>query len=85
MISVQFDKEGTWLLEDYTTSYKGKRIGVAAIFGEAQEPRWLGAPRIMQRITNGVFVFTPDASRKEADRIVAGLNNFALKVKKGQR
>ena len=85
MISVEFDKEGTWLLEHYTTSYRGKRIGVAAIFGESQSARWLGAPRITETITNGVFIFTPDASRKEADRIVAGLNNFALKEKEGKR
>ena len=27
--------------------------------------RWLGAPRMEQRITDGTFVFTPDASREE--------------------
>jgi preprotein translocase subunit SecD len=84
-LSVKFDTEGSWIIEQYTTANKGKRVGVSAIFGQAQEPRWLGAPRIIQRITNGVFVFTPDASRKEADRLVAGLNNFADKVKKGRK
>lgn len=81
-MSVTFNKKGSWILEQYTTAYKGKRVGVAAVFGERQEPRWLGAPRITHHVTNGVFVFTPDASRKEADRIVAGLNNFAEKAKK---
>jgi len=84
-MSIKFDKEGSWILEQYTTAYRGKRIGVEAIFGETQEPRWLGAPRITQRITNGVFVFTPDASRKEADRAVAGLNNFADKAQKDKK
>jgi hypothetical protein len=59
-------------------------VGVSAIFGEAQQPRWLGAPRITQRVTNGVFVFTPDTSRNESDRLVAGLNNFARELKKGK-
>lgn len=82
-ISVKFDTPGSWILEQYTVSNKGKRIGVSAIFGEAQEPRWLGAPRISQHITNGVFVFTPDISRNDADRLVVGLNNFARDSKKG--
>jgi hypothetical protein len=84
-MSVKFDKEGSWILEQYTTAYKGKRVGVAAIFGEAQQPRWLGAPRITHHVTNGVFVFTPDATRKETDRLVAGLNNFAEQVQKGKK
>ena len=78
-ISVQFDKEGTWLLEQYTTGNKGKRVAIAAEFGEM---RWLGAPVMTQRIGNGLFVFAPDASREEAERIVGGLNNLAKRVQK---
>jgi hypothetical protein len=46
------------------------------------ENRFLGAPLITKRITDGVFVFTPDATREEAERIVAGLNNVIAKLKK---
>ena len=44
------------------------------------EARWLAAPRISQRIKDGVLVFTPDATREEAERIVRGLNNVAIKL-----
>lgn len=71
--------DGVRLLEMYTGSYKGKRIAVFSQFGDA---RWLGAPLITQRITNGGFVFTPDTTREEADRIVRGLNNVAKEIKK---
>jgi hypothetical protein len=36
-----------------------------------------------KRISDGVLVFTPDASREEADRIVLGLNNVAKEAQKG--
>jgi preprotein translocase subunit SecD len=81
-ITVQFDKEGTWLLEQYTTANRGKRVAIAAEFGEM---RWLAAPVMNQRIANGLLVFTPDTSREEAERLVGGLNNFAVKVRKGRR
>jgi preprotein translocase subunit SecD len=79
LIKVQFDKRGSWLLENITASNPGKRI---AIFSQFSEGRWLAAPLISRRIGDGVLVFTPDANRQEADRIVRGLNNVAAKVKK---
>jgi preprotein translocase subunit SecD len=80
-ISVRFDKEGSWILEQYSTANKGKRIAIAAEFGTL---RWLAAPVIQQRIADGMVVFTPDASREEADRIVSGLNRVAELVKSGR-
>lgn len=76
-IQVQFDRRGALLLENITTAYRGSWIGVLATFGES---RWLAAPYIDQRITDGVFTFTPDATREEAERIVNGLNNVAKKL-----
>jgi hypothetical protein len=81
-IMVQFDRRGTWLLEQYTTAHRGRRIGIFSLFGEA---RWLAAPMMNKRISDGVLVFTPDASREEADRIVLGLNNVAKEAQKGNR
>ena len=43
------------------------------------EGRWLAAPRINKRIADGVLVFTPDATREEAEQIALGLNNLAQK------
>jgi len=81
-IAVQFSPEGTITLEHYTTAYKGKQIVVGCEFGQV---RWLAAPVIRQRIADGKFVFTPDASREEAERIVRGLNRVAELVKKGRK
>jgi preprotein translocase subunit SecD len=81
-IAVQFDKEGGWLLEQYTTGHKGRRLAVAAEFGQM---RWLAAPRITGRIADGRLEFTPDATRDEAERIVHGLNRVAELVAKGRK
>ena len=35
------------------------------------------------QIGNGELVFTPDATREECDRIVAGINNVAKRIAKG--
>jgi preprotein translocase subunit SecD len=80
-ISLQFDRRGKLLLEQYSAANRGKRFAVFAQFGEGlKEGRWLGAPVITRNISDGAFTFTPDASREEADEIVLGLNNIAKKV-----
>ena len=81
-IALQFDRRGTWLLEQYTVSGKGRR---AAIFSQFSDTRWLAAPILNRNITDGRFVFTPDATRAEAERIVRGLNNVAKVVKKKKK
>lgn len=82
VIVLQFNAEGTLLLEQYTTAYRGKRAGILAEFGEF---RWLAAPVMQGRIVNGQFVFTPDATRAEAERIVQGVNRVAELVRKGRK
>jgi preprotein translocase subunit SecD len=80
-LRIQFDKSGTSLLEQYTTANRGQRIAVFSQFGpKLREPRWLAAPVISRRISDGVFTFTPDASREECEEIALGLNNVAKKV-----
>jgi len=82
-IKVQFDRRGMWLLEQYTTTHRGRHFAIYSQFGSTtNEARWLGAPRISQRIADGCLTFTPDATRFEADRIVNGLNNVASKLHK---
>jgi hypothetical protein len=71
-IRLEFDRLGTSLLNATTLANPGRRIVVGSQF-PAQ--RWLAAPLIQRRLADGVFVFTPDASREEAERIVRGLNN----------
>jgi hypothetical protein len=81
-IAVQFDKQGGFLLEQYSTGFKGKRMAIAAEFGEM---RWLAAPRMVERIADGRLVFAPDATREEAERIIHGLNVVAEMVAKGRK
>lgn len=73
-IRIKFDSSGTLLLDNVTTSNRGRHLAIFCQFGDA---RWIGAPLITQRISNGVFIFTPDATKEEAERIVRGLNNVA--------
>jgi hypothetical protein len=77
-LMIQFDKHGTLVLDTVTSSYKGSRIAIYSQFGSA---RWLAAPRIIRRISDGNLTFTPDASREEAERIAHGLNNVAKELK----
>jgi hypothetical protein len=82
VIQVQFNDHGTLVLDGISSSNKGKRIAIMSQFGDV---RWLAAPVLSKRITNGVLTFTPDATREEAERIVRGLNNAAEKLKKQHR
>jgi preprotein translocase subunit SecD len=86
-VRIQFDHEGSLLLEQYSMLNPGKHF---AIFSQSASPpdeklnngRWLAAPSISKHITNGVLVFTPDATREESDQIVLGLNNLAKRLEK---
>jgi hypothetical protein len=79
MIRAQFNGHAAMILENVTVSHKGQHIAVQSFFGQT---RWLAAPVINRRIPNGELVFTPDATREEADRIVRGLTNVVKKIKK---
>jgi hypothetical protein len=78
-ISIQFNKQGTFLLEMQTTANKGKHLAISAEFGEM---RWLAAPLITRSLADGKLVFAPDATRAEAERIVSGLNRLAERAQK---
>lgn len=79
-VKLEFDRRGTLLLDQYSSAYRGKRAAILARWD--REVRWLAAPRMDQRITNGVLVFTPDASRAEAERLVLGLNKTVRRLKR---
>jgi len=88
-LEVDFDRRGTWLFEQYTAASRGKHIAIFSQFVEPSqeklnEGRWLAAPLIQVPITNGVFIFTPDATRQEAEAVAQGLNNVAKKLATGK-
>ena len=81
-IIVQLNLQGTRLLEQYSLAARDKR---AAIFSNFEQVRWLAAPKLSRKISDGVLTFTPDCTREEADRIVHGLNNLVKQIKKGNK
>jgi preprotein translocase subunit SecD len=84
VLRIKFDRQGTWLLEQYTSENRGRHFAIFSEFvhgprDKKAEGRWLAAPKISQRITAGVLSFTPDATREEAVNIALGLSNIARK------
>jgi hypothetical protein len=76
-IKVKYDFRGTLVLQSVSSNYPGQRIAISCMFTEG---RWLAAPKITNHMKDGILVFTPDATREEAQRIVRGLNNVAIKL-----
>jgi hypothetical protein len=80
-ISLRFDRRGQWLLEQYTSVNKGRRVVIECAFGpKLKEKRWIAAPVITRHVSDGILTFTPDATREEAEEMVLGLNNVAKKI-----
>jgi hypothetical protein len=83
-IEVHFDESATLMLEQYSASNPGRHFVIFGQWGDKlANGRWLAAPLITRRISNGVLAFTPDISRAEADQLVLGLNNGSAKAHKG--
>jgi hypothetical protein len=80
-IRLVFDEHGKRALDLASASYRGQRVAIFCQFSETKS-RWLAAPRLTTHITNGVLMFTPDATREEAEAIVQGLSKVAAKIQK---
>lgn len=76
-LQIKFDRTGTWLFEEYTTTNPGKHLAIFCAFqlGKKKEARWLGAPIITRRVSDGILQFAPDATREEVEQIARGLTN----------
>jgi preprotein translocase subunit SecD len=82
-IQITFSDQGRWMLEQYTASNQGRRIAILCHWDKKlKETRWIAAPTISRRISNGILTFTPDATREESEKIVLGLNNMAKRSNK---
>jgi preprotein translocase subunit SecD len=85
-LSIRLDRQGSWLLEQYTAANQGRHLAIQTQFVSPEAPehhlnRWLAAPLISGRISDGILLFTPDATHEEAEQIAVGLNNVAKKGK----
>jgi preprotein translocase subunit SecD len=84
-LRLKFGKQGSRLLEQFSTTNRGKRFAIFCRFVSPPDRklnlgRWLAAPRITQHIGDGYLTFTPDATREEAVEIARGLNNVGKKL-----
>jgi len=71
---VKLNPRGQWLLDKHSSLQRGKRMAIFVEFGEKNgKSRWIAAPIISHRISDGTLLFTPDATREEAEELVAGL------------
>jgi hypothetical protein len=84
-VEIQFDESSTLVLEQYSAANPGKHFAILGLWGDKlSTKRWLAAPLVTHRITDGRLSLTMDMSREEADHLVLGLNNVAKANKKGQ-
>jgi hypothetical protein len=85
MIKLEMTSHGKQALEMATVSSNGRRMVVFSQWTmdgvEKPEERWLAAPLIRSPLHDGVMVFSVDSNREEANRIVDGINNVAIKLK----
>jgi len=79
VLSAKFNQQGSRLLEQYSALNSYRRFAIRAQFRQETNvfDRWLAAPVIQGRISNGTLTFTPDATRAECEDIVRGWNNSA--------
>jgi hypothetical protein len=85
-LQIQLNRQGTWLLQNYSASNPGKHYAIFTQFGEkGKKSRWLAAPIFSRVMSNGILQFTPDASREECDEIATGLNNLAKKNESNEK
>jgi preprotein translocase subunit SecD len=82
-LKIKFDENGAWLLEQYSAANPGRHFVIFGQWGEKNtDGRWLAAPLISRRISDGTLAFTPDCSREEADQLVAGINEATKEIRK---
>jgi len=88
-LQLQMDRQGSWLLEQFTAAMRGKHMAIFTQFVSPGEEklnpgRWIAAPMIQNHISDGLITFTPDATRQETDQIALGLNHVAHKLQTGK-
>lgn len=73
-IALKFSPTGKWQLDQYTSLNIGRHYAIFAMFGK--DPvitRWIAAPIISDRISDGMIIFTPDCTREEAEEFIREL------------
>ena len=83
-MQVQYDQHGTFVLDAISAQYRSRRMIVFSQLSveKTVTSHWLAAPLIGERILDGQILFTPNATREEADQIALGVNNLVKKAKR---
>ena len=87
-ISATCTLHGRLVLEMTSVSRTGRHLAIVSTWESAKdktETRWIAAPVLKGAIREGVLTFVPDCSREEAEHIVRGLNNVAIKLKNQEK
>lgn len=71
-MSIEYNRPGRWLLEEYSTACRGKRAAVLVTMDDLT--RYVAAPVMNKHIGDGVLTFTPDLTRQEAEDLARRLN-----------
>jgi preprotein translocase subunit SecD len=79
-VQVRFNGMGARILEGYSSAAIGRHFLIMTEIDE--EVRWIAAPLIRHRNSEGTLTFTPQATREEMQRLVAGLNGAVEKRRK---
>jgi len=81
---LEYDQHGRFVLDAISAQYRSRRIIVFAQLSvpETVTSHWLAAPLIGGRILDGQILFTPNATREEAEQIALGVNNLVAKAKR---
>ena len=73
-LQLKFNPRTRWVLDHHTSMNIGRHFAIFVQFGaKPSVARWIAAPIISGRNSDGMMIFTPDATREEAEQIVQGL------------
>ncbi len=87
-VSVTCTLHGRLVLEMTSVSRTGRHLAVVSTWEtdkDKSETRWLAAPLLKGALREGVLTFVPDCTREEAEHLVRGLNNLAIKLKNQEK
>ena len=82
-ITLRTTLHGRLLLEMNSVSRLGLHLAVVSTWEVAKDKtdtRWIAAPKLKAPLRDGTLTFVPDCSREEAEHIVQGINNVAIKL-----
>ncbi|MBL9175781.1 MAG: hypothetical protein JNL10_19720 [Verrucomicrobiales bacterium] len=84
ILQVEGTTHGRNAMEMATVSANGRRVAIYAQWmtdTDTPEIRWIAAPMVRGTVRNGTLRFSVDCDRSEAQMLVDGLNNVAVKLK----